>query len=450
MATPSQRAISILVYSVATSAVGDKPTGTAEGDGLRADLYLESDTAPNVPSGWTQRDVQECNTSGNEFRHYCYTKRAGASEPSTYTWDGWASAGRSLRIIALQSVKEGTSDDWWSFVAGAAKDNLTGSTYPDVSGTTTDNEELLSWVGGNFGNPSAHVQPNAFNEREDAAGATLYVCDKVQEVAGATGTITGASYTGTAQTTTAIMLGVRPSSAVTFPSRAGTPALTQLTSANPGSVTMPSGIVAGELLLVFCAGDTSGSMSQSGGSDWDRLDNGANGAVVQGAIFAKVAAGGDTLSVQFEANDFAAVAVRVKDHGVTDPAADIVVGTAATGATAAPDPPNCDPGTVDDYLWMEHAASDDDDNAVNYHTPGWTQVNQAESAQSTSSCMSSVAYIKQNASSLNPAAMVLAASEEWRAQTIAIPPAAAATAFPFSRGRRAGTSRIDPCLLARF
>ena len=210
----------------------------------------------------------------------------------------------------------------------------------------------------------------------------------------------------------------------TFPSVVGTAGLTQLTSANPGTVTMPSGIVAGELLIAICAGDTSGSMSQSGGSDWSIIGGPTNnGTAVCGAIFAKIAAGSDTLSVQFEANDFAAVCFRVQNHGVSNVATDITVGTPATGSDNAPNPPNCDPSNgTHNYLWIEGFASDDDDNTTNYETSGWTPIGQAESAQSTSSCMAAAAFLQAAAASQNPGTMAMAATEEWVAFTLGIPP----------------------------
>lgn len=225
----------------------------------------------------------------------------------------------------------------------------------------------------------------------------------------------------------------------TFPFVMGTAALTQLTSANPGTVSMPSGILAGELLIAICAGDTNGSMAQSGGSDWTLVAGPTNnGTAVCGAVFAKVAAGSDTLSVTFEANDFAAVCFRVQNHGVTVPSTHITVGTPATGSDAAPNPPNCNPGVSKDYLWIEGFAADDDDNATDYETSGWTKVGQAESAQSTSSCMAAAAALQATAASQDPGVMAMAAVEEWVAFTLGIPPFVAASggALPPRRSSR--------------
>jgi hypothetical protein len=207
---------------------------------------------------------------------------------------------------------------------------------------------------------------------------------------------------------------------------------------------MPSGIVVGELLLVFCAGDTSGTMSESGGTSWTILDQGANGTAVQGAIFAKIAAGSDTLSVTFEANDFAAVAVRIQNHGVSNVSTDITKGTAATGSNATPNPPACSPSTAKDYLWLEFFAADDDDASTDYETSGWTKVGQAQSAESSSSCMCAVASYELNDNTINPDVMSMSAWEEWWAQTLAIPPAAIikATVGPNGAGTGADDSAV--------
>lgn len=210
---------------------------------------------------------------------------------------------------------------------------------------------------------------------------------------------------------------------MTFPSVVGSPGLTALTSANPGTVVMPASIVAGELLIAVCAGDTSGSMSQSGGSDWTIISGPTNnGTAVCGTIFAKIAAGGDSLSVQFEANDFAAVCFRVQDHGVSNVTTRITVGTPATGADAAPDPPNCNPAVARDYLWIEAFVADDDDDTATYQTSGWSQVGQQQSANSTSSCLVAVASLQSNATAVNPGVMAMALAEEWVAFTLAIWP----------------------------
>jgi hypothetical protein len=62
-----------------------KPTGTAEGDILVAFICGDSDTTITPPTGfslvWTESATTFWASTG-----LCYWKRAGASEPSSYTW----------------------------------------------------------------------------------------------------------------------------------------------------------------------------------------------------------------------------------------------------------------------------------------------------------------------------------------------------------------------------
>jgi hypothetical protein len=214
---------------------------------------------------------------------------------------------------------------------------------------------------------------------------------------------------------------------VAFPSVAGTPAGTSDTSSTSFTVALPAGIVAGELLLIFMAHDENGVLStitQSSGPTFTQIDNAVNGTVVRGQIWARLATGGEANPVFSSTNsqDVACVAIRVQNHGVTDVSTDIVKGTAATGADAAPDPPNCNPGTVQDFLWLEYFAADDDDDTATYWSANYSAVLQQQSASSTSSCLCAVASRQLNASSENPGVMAMAATEEWVAQTIAIKP----------------------------
>jgi len=204
--------------------------------------------------------------------------------------------------------------------------------------------------------------------------------------------------------------------------RVASSATTNATSSSGGlSINLPSGIATGDLLLAFSANDTSVSWSASAG--WEKIDDGANGSAVQGACWARIATGSDALTITGEANDIAVVTLRIPaaQHGVTDVTA-IAKGTAATGSSSAPNGPNCNPGTSGKYLWLTYYAADDDDNTAIWWPVEGAPVAQVESAQSSSSCMVGVAYRWLEASSYDPSAFAMSASEEWRAQTFAIPP----------------------------
>lgn len=206
----------------------------------------------------------------------------------------------------------------------------------------------------------------------------------------------------------------------TGPTVATTNTTAATTSSGGLSINMPSGIAAGDLLMAFAANDTSVSWT----SGWTTIDNGANSTIVQGACFAKIAAGGDTLTITGEANDIAVVTIRIPaaQHGVTDVTA-IAKGTAATGTDSAPNPPDCNPGTSGDYLWLTYFAADDDDNTTYWWPVESVPISQTKSTTGTSSCMVGVAYRWLTAASYNPTTFLMAASEEWRAQTFAIPAA---------------------------
>jgi hypothetical protein len=194
------------------------------------------------------------------------------------------------------------------------------------------------------------------------------------------------------------------------------------TSSGGLSCNMPSGIEAGDLLLAQAANDSSVSWS----ANWTSIDDGANGSAVQGATWARIATGSDALTITGEAQDIAVVVSRIVNHGVTNVATDIIKGTAATGSSNAPNGPNCNPGTSGKYLWITHYAADDDDNTALWWPAEGAPVAQIKSATGTSSCMTGVAYRWLEASSYDPSAFALSASEEWRAQTFAIPPAGGA------------------------
>jgi hypothetical protein len=198
------------------------------------------------------------------------------------------------------------------------------------------------------------------------------------------------------------------------------------TDASPTTVNMPASISAGDLLIVICAADAAGTITQSGASDWTKIEQVNNSTVVGYVLFAKIAAGSDSLTLTSTgSDDIACVSLRITGHGVSDVSTDITRGTAATGTDAAPDPPNCNPGSAKDYLWIECFAADDDDDTTNYETSTWTKVAQIQSANSTSSSLCAVASLNLNASSNNPGVMAMAATEEWVSQTLAIPPSTA-------------------------
>lgn len=194
------------------------------------------------------------------------------------------------------------------------------------------------------------------------------------------------------------------------------------------SLTMPSGIEANDLLLVWGANDNTGGTNMSI-SGWTNLFHTQfTGNVVSHGAWAKIASGGDTATLAGASQDYSATVVRIPKnyHGVTSIGSDIKVGTAATGTSVNPNSPSLDAGSSSQWLWFASFGADDDDNTTGWAPSSYTELALVESAQSTTSCMLGVSYRQNTTQTEDPGNAVMAASEEWIAQTIAIPPKTAA------------------------
>lgn len=188
MAAPAYRASTSGGGSAGASVVANKPTGTVSGDVLVASLYVETTAAITAPSGFSEVTNSPAAPTGNQFRLHVYTKVAGGSEPSSYTFSWTGSVWRDLIIEAYSGADNTTPV---SVSANAVNNSATATSTqaPSVSATTgaADCTLILSqaWYAG-----AANFAPaSGFTERLDTAD-DLEVCDKAQAVAGATGSIT--------------------------------------------------------------------------------------------------------------------------------------------------------------------------------------------------------------------------------------------------------------------
>jgi hypothetical protein len=198
------------------------------------------------------------------------------------------------------------------------------------------------------------------------------------------------------------------------------------TSASGGiAITLPTR-VSGDILFIAWTQDWNGNTPSfsHNGSGWTTKVNTDNGTVVGLRVIARICTNdtNDNITITGIAQDYSYVCWAVRDHGVADLSADITVGTTATGTNAAPNPPNCNPGSTKTYLWLEGFSSDDDDDTATYWSTDYTGVAQQQSASSTSSCLTAVASRSLSASSEDPGTMAMAATEEWIAWTMAVPP----------------------------
>lgn len=167
-----------------------KPTGTASGDLLFAAChYYGFDAGPTPPSGWASIDYAS-ETSPKILaghRLHVFYKVAGGSEPSDYSWTG---VDYDIGAITCYSGADATPLDVY-----IAQYNGTSSSMTAASITTTVDDALVIFAGAalNASTSITATAPSGFTERVDYTGEAwryVYIADKTQASAGATGTAT--------------------------------------------------------------------------------------------------------------------------------------------------------------------------------------------------------------------------------------------------------------------
>lgn len=167
--TASIRATSSATIASGTSAVVTKPTGTADDDVLVVALYIVSDASLSVPSGWTQKDLNELDTANSAYRQYIFWKRA-SSEGANWTWSWSGSADYEWQCAAVQGAH--TAGDPFNATAVAERDNTSSDVIPnqDVVTTVDDTFILASMSHGPVSgsqNNGAHSTPSGITEDLD-------------------------------------------------------------------------------------------------------------------------------------------------------------------------------------------------------------------------------------------------------------------------------------------
>jgi hypothetical protein len=264
-----------------------------------------------------------------------------------------------------------------------------------------------------------------WSELSDVSGATNSFAFETQWRSDAFETTASASWT-TSSRFNGIAIEIAEAAApsiarATIASHAGT---SSEGAFSPITAAMPSDIDAGDLLIAYVAADLNDTVSAGGGEGWTSIVDASNASAIRLKIFAKIAAGSDALTLTLPTpRDTATYVHRISYHGVTNVATDIVVGTAATGTGVSPNPPSVTPPA--DKVWLVIAcnASDDDDNVSPFAPTGYVPLAQWESYASVTTSMIQVACdVQSTGAAINPGTFALAASEEWVAQTLLIPP----------------------------
>lgn len=184
-------------------------------------------------------------------------------------------------------------------------------------------------------------------------------------------------------------------------------------------ITMPSGITAGNLLVIIFSVDGIPTASIASGG-WSKLGQTSDGTnVVTQAIFYKVAAGGDTATVTTTAAEQSShVVLNISGAGST------ITGTAASGSSTNSNPPSHDAGSAKNYLWLATRAGD---STVVATAPPTNFANlETLAAAGTGGASSNSSERLANASTLDPGTFT-SATEQWVCYTIAVPPPDAPT-----------------------
>ena len=205
-----------------------------------------------------------------------------------------------------------------------------------------------------------------------------------------------------------------------------TVAATSTTTDAEGDTTalnMPASISAGDLLLQLCGHKANAVLTQSGGSDWTRIGSGIASSTLVRGLFAKVAAGSDTLTIDGTLDgDTACVGVRIPaaEHGVTNVSTDIELGATTTATSSTPDPPNGDAGVSKDFLVLVGLIAHNNP-VINAYPTNYTETVNVGFAPFIRTAL---AQRNVTASSEDPGTATLASSEINHALTIMIPPPA--------------------------
>jgi hypothetical protein len=189
------------------------------------------------------------------------------------------------------------------------------------------------------------------------------------------------------------------------------------------SINMPSGIVAGDLLLAVVASDGNTTFGHTG---WDKTSeqtcvSGGN-TQARGFILTRTATGSNTLTLTTAASEMvAAVVYRISGWSAFE-----VAGLGSTATSTAPNPPSLNPAgwDVEDTLWIAACAHDQGQRTVSGYPANYT-LNQTNARGSNTGGCGVGAAGRQNAvASEDPAAFTISTAEEWAAWTIAVRPAA--------------------------
>lgn len=205
-----------------------------------------------------------------------------------------------------------------------------------------------------------------------------------------------------------------------FPAIASTAQGNSGASTQSHTVNLPSGIQAGDLLVVWFVTDGSPTITFPGG--WTKLVEVASSGAVTGSLYYKTASGseGSSISVSTDANEGSAhISFRIPSWNALE------ASTGATGADAAPDPGSLSPSWgAADTLWIAFECADNGTRTISWNGGDPYTSDRAQEAWSSSQgCVASCRSRQYNAASDDPPSVNLSSADQWVAFTLAVQPA---------------------------
>ncbi len=201
----------------------------------------------------------------------------------------------------------------------------------------------------------------------------------------------------------------------------------QTSNTDTHTVSLPSNISAGDLLIVFFAVDANPTITWPTADGWGVIFSQANGNVNKLEIGYKIADGTEGASITITTDstqNSAHIANRITGHDLYGAPE---VSSGATGNSTAPNPDSLTPtGGAKDYLWFAVEGNDDGRDPASAY-PGSYTGGQTMASGGSGGTNVAVARRELNAVSEDPGTFTIP-SETWVACTVAVHPSTAPTA----------------------
>ena len=184
-------------------------------------------------------------------------------------------------------------------------------------------------------------------------------------------------------------------------------------------ISMPAGIIAGDLLIIYFVTGRSRIVT-----DWDGFSEIRAMSNVSVSLYVgyKIAVGSDTCTLK---TNFAEQSAHIT-HRITGWNSKQIpeVSTGVYSSNVNPDPDSLTPvGGAKDYLWIAVSGSDDGRDLVTGYPADYDDNQEAhQSAESEPGVNIGVATRELNASSEDPGAFTIESNEQWNALTVAVSP----------------------------